>query len=398
MLGGNQPDIESNGGLLLTMKYSIDTACVHAGTIIDGATRGTRTPLYPSNSHLHLEMREDVYPRHSNLPNQRAVADKLCALEQGEMALMFSSGMAAISTALLAHLRAGDHLLLQTGVYSGAANFARRHLPPLGIEVSFTEGTSRAAFEKGCRTNTKAIYIETPTNPLLGIVDLVMIAEVAASRGLITLIDNTVATPINQTPLTAGIDIVLHSATKFLGGYGDVSAGAAIGSQVLLAPMFDYINDYGGSLNPQACHLLERSLLTLALRIDRINHNAIKLAEMLMRHPSVSSVRYPGLPDHPGHETAKKQMTGFGGLLTFEARDHVDLRAFQRALQLVMPANSMGELATTLNSPFEASSSFRSLTEAQQKEMGVSRKMIRMSVGIENFHDLSADLDQALNQ
>ena len=138
--------------------------------------------------------------------------------------------------------------------------------------------------------------------------------------------------------------------------------------------------------------------MTLALRIDRINHNAIKLAEMLMRHPSVSSVRYPGLPDHPGHETAKQQMTGFGGLLTFEVRDHVDLRAFQRALQLVMPANSMGEVATTLNSPFEASSSFRSLTEAQQKEMGVSRNMIRMSVGIESFQDLSADLDQALNR
>lgn len=380
------------------MKYFIDTACVHAGTIIDHATWGTRTPLYPSNSHLHLEMDEDVYPRHSNLPNQRAVADKLCALEQGEMALMFSSGMAAISTALLTHLRSGDHLLVQAGIYSGAANFARCHLPPLGIEVSFTEATSRAAFADMFRPNTKAIYIETPTNPLLGIVDMTMVAELAAQRDLVTLIDNTIATPINQNPLTAGIDIVLHSATKYLGGYGDISAGAAVGSQALLAPMVDYINDYGGCLNPQSCHLLERSLLTLALRIDRINHNALLLAEMLERHPCVSSVRYPGLPTHPGYETAKFQMTGFGGLLTFEVENHVNLCTFQNALQLVIPANSMGEVATTLNSPFEASTSFRNLTEAQQREMGVSRNMIRMSVGIENIDDLSADLDQALKQ
>lgn len=380
------------------MKYTIDTACVHAGTIIDEVTRGTRTPLYPSNSHLHLRMDEDVYPRHSNLPNQRAVADKLCTLEQGEMALMFSSGMAAISTALLTHLRAGDHLLVQPGIYSGAATFARRHLHPLGIDASFTEGTSREAFEQALRPNTRAIYVETPTNPLLGIVDLGMIADLAASRGLLTLIDNTVATPINQNPLVAGIDIVLHSATKYLGGYGDISAGAAIGSTALLAPMVDYINDYGGCLNPQACHLLERSLLTLALRIERVNYNALRLAEMLAGHSHVSSVRYPGLPDHPSHEIARQQMSGFGGLLTFEVSEHVDLRAFQQALRLVIPANSMGEVATTLNSPFEASTSFRNLTEAQQKAMGVSRQMIRMSVGIENINDLSADLDQALRQ
>ena len=378
------------------MKHSIDTACIHAGTIIDEATGGTRTPLYPSNSHLHLGMDEDVYPRHSNLPNQRAVADKLCALEQGEMALMFSSGMAAISTALLTHLKAGDHLVLQSGIYSGAAGFARRHLHPRGIEASFTEGTSREAFEQAIRPNTRAIYVETPTNPLLGIVDLTMIADLAKSRGLLTLIDNTVATPINQNPLVAGIDIVLHSATKYLGGYGDISAGAAIGPAALLTPMVETINDYGGCLNPQTCHLLERSLLTLALRIERINHNALKLAEMLVAHPKVSSVRYPGLPNHPGHEVAGKQMSGFGGLLTFEVSSDVDLRAFQQALRLIIPANSMGEVATTLNSPFEASTSFRNLTETQQKAMGVSRHMIRMSVGIENINDLSADLDQAL--
>ncbi|WP_063996998.1 MULTISPECIES: PLP-dependent aspartate aminotransferase family protein [unclassified Bradyrhizobium] len=378
------------------MKRSIETACVHAGTIVDMATRGTRTPLYPSNSHLHLEIDEDIYPRHSNLPNQRAVADKLCALEYGQMALMFSSGMAAISTALLSHLHTGDHLVVQAGVYSGAANFVRRHLPRQGIEVSFTQGTTPADFVASVRPNTKAIYIESPTNPLLGIVDIGMVAALAVERGLLTFIDNTVATPINQNPILAGIDVVLHSATKFLGGYGDITAGAAIGSKKMLAPMLEYINDYGGCLNPQACHLLERSLLTLALRMDRINHNASRLAEMLARHPCVSSVRYPGLVDHPGHDTAKRQMTGFGGLLTFEVKDHVDLRTFQKALQLVIPANSMGEVSTTLNSPFEASTSFRNLTAEQQKALGVSRSMIRMSVGIENVDDLFADLDQAL--
>lgn len=378
------------------MNHTPETNCVHAGTILDKATGGTRSPLYPSNSHLHLEMDEDVYPRHSNLPNQRAVSEKLCALENGEMALLFSSGMAAISTALLTHLEAGDHLVVQTGVYSGATNFARQHLRSLGIEVSFTRDNSLKAFEEAVQKNTKALYIETPTNPLLGIVDLYMVANLASERSIITLIDNTVATPINQNPITAGIDIVLHSATKYLGGFGDITAGAAIGSKNLLEPMIPHINNYGGCLNPQACHLLERSLMTLALRIGRINQNALSLAEMLMEHPSVSSVRYPGLPSHQFHQIAKQQMLGFGGLLTFELENHLDIRQFQKALQLVMPANSMGEVATTLNSPFEASSSFKNLTEGERSSMGISRNLIRMSVGIESFRDLSADLDQAL--
>ncbi|MFK0691138.1 trans-sulfuration enzyme family protein [Mesorhizobium sp. IMUNJ 23033] len=378
------------------MRYSLETLCVHSGTIDDRLTWGTRSPLFPSNSHKHLVAQEDLYPRHSNVANQRAVAEKLRDLEQGEKALVFSSGMAAISTALLSHLRHGDHLIMQKGIYSGTFRFAANHLPKIGVEVSLVAGSKRDDFLSQMRPNTRAIYIETPTNPLLEVLDIEMIAEVAALHGLTTFIDNTIATPINQTPIRYGIDIVLHSATKFLGGHGDITAGVAIGSESHILPMIEYVNDFGGCLNPQTCHLLERSLLTLAIRMAKVNENAMKLAVLLNEHPSVTAVHYPGLTSHPSHEVAKRQMAGFGGVLSFELDPRIDVTAFQNRLKLVVPANSMGEATTTLNSPFQASTSFRSLVAEQRRNVDVSHQLIRMSAGIEGFDDLSLDLLQAL--
>ncbi|KUI97198.1 hypothetical protein VRK_36500 [Vibrio sp. MEBiC08052] len=359
---------------------------------------GILSPLFPSSSHRHLDMSEDVYPRHANLPNQRAVAQKMCALESGgEAALIFSSGMAAISTAMLSHLKAGDHIVLQNGVYSGALKFVQNHFLKLGITYSISESCDVKSIIKAVNSNTRAIYIESPTNPLLKILDIEQLAKFAKSKGLFTFIDNTIATPINQNPLDLGVDMVLHSATKFLGGHGDVSGGVAVGSEASISLMADYMNDFGGCLNAQACHLFERSLRTLAIRMDKVNKNALELASRLNEHPNITKVHYPGLPSHENHKIACDQMHGFGGMVSFELSQRFDATSFQRKLNLITPSNSLGDLETTLNSPYQASSSFRSLSPQEQKRSGVTTQLIRMSVGIEDVSDLYEDLNQALS-
>ncbi|MBL0908647.1 trans-sulfuration enzyme family protein [Pectobacterium carotovorum] len=374
-----------------------ETLAVHSGTIVDEMNGGILSPLFPASSHKHLDMEEDVYPRHGNLANQRAVAKKMCALESGgEAALVFSSGMAAFSTAMLSHLKAGDHIVLQNGVYSGAFKFIQNHFAKLGIGYSVSESCEVESIIQSVQANTKAIYIETPTNPLLKILDIELLTRFAKSKGLFTIIDNTIATPINQNPLEYGVDLVLHSATKFLGGHGDVSGGIAVGSEESISLMTNYMNDFGGCLNAQSCHLLERSLRTLAIRMNTINRNAMELALRLNEHPNVSNVYYPGLAHHHNHSVAREQMRGFGGMVSFEIAQRFDTTIFQKKLNLIVPSNSLGDLETTLNSPYQASSSFRSLSEAEQKKSGITRQLIRMSVGIENINDLYEDLHQAL--
>ncbi|SIO94519.1 trans-sulfuration enzyme family protein [Vibrio spartinae] len=377
---------------------SKQTIAVHSGTIKDDMHGGILSPLFPSSSHRHLDMNEDVYPRHANLPNQRAVAQKMCALESGgEAALILSSGMAAISTAMLSHLKAGDHIVLQNSVYSGALKFVQNHFLKLGITYSVSESCDVESILKAVNSNTRAIYIETPTNPLLKIMDIERLVKFAKSKGLFTFIDNTIATPINQNPLDLGVDMVLHSATKFLGGHGDVSGGVAVGSEASISLMTDYMNDFGGCLNAQACHLLERSLRTLAIRMDKVNQNALELASRLNEHPNITKVHYPGLPSHENHKIACDQMRGFGGMVSFELSHKFDATSFQRQLNLITPSNSLGDLETTLNSPYQASSSFRSLSPQEQKKSGVTTQLIRMSVGIEDVSDLYEDLNQALS-
>ena len=381
-----------------TKAMAKDTQCVHAGRIIDPNSKGLKTPLYPSNSHLHLEMGEDTYPRHSNTLNQRAVARKLCSLEHGELALVFSSGMAAISTALLASLSAGDHLVLQRGVYSGTVIFVIEELAKRGITASVTNGVTREDFEHELNSHTKAVFIESPTLPYLETVDIDMVADFAKSNGLISFIDNTIATPINQNPLLHGIDIVLHSASKFLGGHGDISAGVAIGKANHIRPMSEFVNIYGGCLCPQMSHMLERSIETLSLRMEKINHNAMTVADFLNSRTGIKDVYYPGITGNSGHETALKQMHGFGGIVSFILDDDRDPILFQRSFNLIQPANSMGELATTVNSPLQASSSTRKLQSKNIIKRQIPEGLIRMSVGIESSDDILNDLELALSQ
>ena len=252
---------------------------------------------------------------------------------------------------------------------------------------------SAVDLEAEIRKNTRLIYIETPSNPLLSITDIKAVADMARSKGILTVIDNTFASPVNQQPANMGIDLVVHSATKYMGGHSDILAGAVAGSSELMKEIYETGLNFGGSLNALTLYLLERSLKTIHLRVERINDNAMELAHFLEEHPAVKQVNYPGLPGHPGHEVAARQMTGFGGMLSFEvsAQDGI---SFQKKLKLIKPSMSLGGLESICSSP--AYTSHRHLGPDGRKAEGISEELIRLSVGIEDSEDLKADLDQAL--
>ena len=370
------------------------TACVHAGTIKDAATGGVNTPLYSSTAYAYLDQPQQLYPRYFNVPNQQAVIEKLCALEAAEAGLVFSSGMAAITTALLAHLRAGDHVVFQAGVYGGTHHFATHELVRYGIEHSFTEGTTRADFERELRPNTKIIYVETPSNPLLSIVDLEMVAALAREQeGVLSFIDNTFASPINQNPLAFGLDVVIHSGTKYLGGHSDICCGAVLASEEVIATIRHSALSFGGSLNAETCHLLERSLKTLELRVSRQNENAQRIAHALEEHGSIGRVFYPGLESHPAHMIARRQMSGYGGMLSFELK-HPAPNVFLSNLRLIQPAMSLGGVETTVCQP--AMTSHAKLTSDERLKLGITGGLMRLSVGIEDARELTHDIEQAI--
>lgn len=371
------------------------TQCVHSGTKLDQATGGVNTPIYTSTAFDYLGKQDLLYPRYFNTPNQIAVIEKLCALEMAQDGLLFSSGMSAIVTALLAHLRQGDHAVFQRDIYGGTLYTVVNELPKFGIDYTLVDGTEPAAYEKAFRPNTKVIYIETPSNPLLRIVDVKAIARMAQRHGVLSFIDNTFASPINQNPLTLGIDVVLHSGTKYLGGHSDICCGAALGSTEVIKVMRNEGLRLGGSLNAQTCSLLERSLKTLALRVGRQNESAHQLANALQSHPAVNRVYYPGLETHPDHIIAKQQMTGFGGMLSFEVKPGIiPLDQFVRSLKLIQPALSLGGIESTICSPFNTSHA--KVSAEERKAVGITDQLLRLSVGIEEYADLWEDIQQAL--
>jgi cystathionine beta-lyase len=370
------------------------TRSVHAGTLKDAATKGLNTPIYTSTAYAYIDQPQQFYPRYFNVPNQQAVIEKLCALEEAESGLVFSSGMAAITTTLLAHLRAGDHIVFQAGVYGGTHHFAVHELEKFGIEYSFTEGTTRADFERALQPNTKIIYVETPSNPLLSIVDLEIIGALARGRRIMSVIDNTFASPINQNPLAIGIDVVMHSGTKYLGGHSDICCGAVLSSAEVIAKIRRGALSFGGSLNAETCYLLERSLKTLELRVGRQNENALAVALALAEHDAVARVFYPGLESHPDHDVARRQMSGYGGVLSFELKQAAPLM-FLNNLRLIEPAMSLGGVETTVCQP--AMTSHVKLTRAERLKIGITDGLLRLSVGIEDARELIADIKQALH-
>lgn len=287
-----------------------ETVCVHSGKYRDKVTRGTNTPIFTSSAYEYLDRDETLYPRYFNTPNQDSVVKKMCVLEGAESGILFSSGMAAISTTVLALARSGDHVVMMDELYGGTHAFATDTFGRFGIRYSFA-ATNADSVEKEVRPETKVIVIESPTNPLLGIIDIRGVAAFSRERGITTVIDNTFASPINQRPIELGIDVVVHSGTKYLGGHSDLCCGIALSSGPITGRIRGMARNLGGSLNAISCYLLERSLKTLALRVERQSTNALKIASFLAPHKAVRRVNYPGLPDFEGYAIARTQMKNF---------------------------------------------------------------------------------------
>lgn len=375
-------------------KKGRHTLCIHEGEIHDSQFGGAISPIYMATAYPFIDTDQKRYPRYFNTPNQQVIGNKLAALENAEAAMPFSSGMAAISTALLSLLKPGDHVVVQNEIYGGTFNLICTEFDELGIEYSFTEGLAPDDFEHGIRDNTRLIYLESPSNPLLSITDLRAVAEIAQRYGLLTMIDNTFASPINQRPLDHGIDIVVHSATKYLGGHSDITAGIVAGRKVHLDRIMHKARNLGGNLSDFMCFLLERSIKTLGVRIEKHNENAMFLAHALQEVQGIDKVYYPGLESHPNHHVAASQMHGFGGMLSFELEGHLDAKDFQNRLKMIKPAMSLAGVESTIIQPSLTSHALMSAEE--RKRQGIEENLLRLSVGIENKEDILQDIVQAL--
>jgi cystathionine gamma-synthase len=336
----------------------------------------------------------DIYSRNSN-PTTDLFEEKVAALEGAEAATSFATGMAAISTTLFALLRPGQRAVTVRDAYGATYLHFTQILPGFGLDCQVCETEDHAKIEAAIAKGCDLLYLESPTNPTLKVLDLARLATAAEGVGAITVVDNTFATPINQNPIAMGADLVIHSATKFLCGHGDVLGGVVCGSRDLVDRVFRYRELTGPSLQAQEAYLLLRSLKTLGLRVQRHNDNALAVARYLERHPKVEGVYYPGLEGHRGHKIAKKQMRGFGGVLSFEVRGGFEAvtRLLPRLHYACLAAN-LGQVETIAGPP--ATTSHVELTDEERAEAGVPEGLIRYSVGIEDVEDILADLEQAL--
>lgn len=380
---------------MTTKKKGLNTICTHTGELKDTAFKGAVSPLYMSTSYAFEDVEIKRYPRYFNTPNQVALSKKVAALEHAEEAMIFGSGMAAISTAILAFLKAGDHIILQRMLYGGTYHLITEQFEKFGIDYSFIDGSDPASFEKAITPTTRVVYIETPSNPLLTITDIKAFAEIARKHNIISMIDNTFASPVNQNPIDFGIDVVIHSATKYMGGHSDILAGAVASSAENMERIFQLAKNLGGSLSDYTVWLLERSIKTMGLRVKAQNENAQKLAEFLNEHPDIDQVYYPGLSTHPDHALARSQMHGFGGMMSFELKNDINASHFQKSLKLIKSSMSLAGVESTVLSPTQTSHAL--LSEEERQKQGIRDGLIRFSVGIEETDDLIADLEQAIH-
>jgi cystathionine beta-lyase len=372
----------------------VNTICTHEGALQDSVYKGAVSPLYISTSYDFMGVDTKRYPRYFNTPNQEHLSRKIAALEHAEAALIFGSGMAAISSTLLTFLKSGDHAVIQNDIYGGTRNFIESHFNSYGIQYTFTKDLTSTSFEDCIQDNTKLIYIETPSNPLLKLVDIFAISKLAKSHQIITAADNTFASPIVQNPLDLGIDIVMHSATKYFGGHSDISAGAVASSQLIIDKIWDLSKDFGGNLSDYTVWLLERSMKTLGIRLEAQQRNAKRLAKFLNKHSAVKVVYYPGLKSNQYYSLAKIQMKGFGAMLSFELTDTYNAEAFLKALKLIKPSMSLAGVESTMLLPSKASHAL--LSESDRISQGITDQLIRFSVGIETKSDLIKDIEQAI--
>ncbi len=375
-------------------SYKTNTICTHAGELKDEQFKGAVSPIYLSSSYEFMDVDTKRYPRYFNTPNQEALSKKIAALEHTQAAMIFSSGMAAISNVLLTFLKSGDHIVLQNDIYGGTRHLVESQFHRYNIEYSFTDGLEASDFKKAIQPNTKLIYIETPSNPLLKIVDLKAIAKLAKSKQILTVIDNTFASPILQQPIGFGIDIVVHSATKYLGGHSDLCAGAVATSQAYIDAIWKMAITTGGNLSDFTIWMLERSIKTLGIRVKAQTKNAKKIANYLNKHHAITKVHYPGLKTHPDYKLAKQQMRGFGAMLSFEVKKDINVKTFFKALNLIKPSMSLAGVESTMLLPSETSHAL--LSPEDRITQGITDSLIRFSVGIEDIKDIVEDIEQAI--
>ena len=387
-------------------SQGLQTKCVHAARDLN-RTSAINPPIWQTST-FRAESSEhfatlaksvkpsEYYSRYGN-PTHEQVEAVMAALEGGEAAMVTASGMGAICTSVMSLLDSGDHVVAQRNLYANTAALLEDVLPRWGIECTFVDQTNAERWAEALRPNTKVIYAETPVNPLMRLTDLQAVAALGKTRGITTIVDNTFATPFNQRPLQFGIDVVVHSGTKYLGGHSDVTAGVIIGPQAFIERAWKFHIVMGAALSPFDAWLLMRGLRTLGLRVERHNHNALMLARFFESHPKIERVNYPGLESHPQHALAKEQMSGFTGMMSVELRGGYEAAdRFIASLRLGLYAASLGGYETLLVHP--AAMWGDTLTDAQRIAMEVGENLVRISVGLEDERDLIDDFSQALDQ
>lgn len=379
---------------------AIETKLIHAGDPPEPIEGAVAFPVFQSSTFLSEGAKsydELKYIRLNNTPNHVSLHKKLAALENAEAALVTASGMAAISATLLALLASGDHFLAQDCLYGGTHDFFTRDLPELGITFDFVTGNDPGSWESHLKPQTRLFYVETITNPLLQVADLERVVSFCKAHNIISVIDNTFASPINFRPPEWGFDISIHSCTKYLNGHSDIVAGAVIGKRDLVEKITRKLNHLGGSLDPHACFLLDRGLKTLAVRMKYHNQSALDIARFLENHQAVKKVYYPGLESHPGHDRAVRLLDGFGGMISFELKggaEEADL--FIKKLRIPFVAPSLGGVESLITKPSETSHA--GMSPQDREKLGISESFIRLSVGLEATQDLIDDIKQALEQ
>ncbi|MDP7272720.1 MAG: aminotransferase class I/II-fold pyridoxal phosphate-dependent enzyme [Candidatus Marinimicrobia bacterium] len=377
---------------------SFETKLIHTGEPKPRINGAINVPIFQSSTYEYTgegSYHDVRYLRLSNTPNHLALHKKLAALEGSEAALVTSSGMSAISTGLLTFLKTGDHLLAHNTLYGGTADFVNNELSGYGIEHDLIDASNPSDWDSKLKPNTKVIYIETITNPLMDVPELGKIVEFAKSNGLISMIDNTFASPLLYCPVVQGFDLSLHSCTKYINGHSDIVAGAVIGSANYVDQVTKNLNHLGGSLDSNACFLLHRGIKTLALRMKKQCENALLIAHFLENHPQVKKVNFPGLESSSSFERAKEHLCGFGAMLSFEIDGDVDQAdQFINLLQYAISAPSLGGVESLVTRPVTTSHAL--MDKAEREIAGISDRLIRFSVGIEAADDLIADLQQAL--
>ena len=374
----------------------VGTKCVHSGDLIDDRLKGATSPIFPSTAYDFIDVEDDKYPRYFNTPNQLALSKKIADLENCEAALLFGSGIAAIFTSLFSFLKSKDHVIFQGSIYGGTLNLVIKEFKKFNIEYSLVDSFDIKEYEMEIKENTKIIFIESPSNPLLKVIDLQAISNLSKKNNLISIIDNTFSSPINQNPSDFGIDIIIHSATKYLGGHSDILAGALASTKSNIDKIIESSINYGGNLSEYTVWLLERSIKTLSLRVNKQNENALKVAEYLSNHEKVNAVHYPGLKTHPHYELSSKQMKGFGGMLSFELSNLEEAVLFTRKIKLIKSAMSLGGVESTICSPSLTSHS--KISKEERENLGIFDGLLRFSVGIEDHNDIINDLKQAFSK